>query len=170
MKYENYVRLLRNKFFDFVPTLKGIYSGGGEEVVVVTLLKLYYSKKYAKDAQDFGYNLDEIHALLKKTQTAGEKCEFVNTDDLSETELTEAYVSAIMPSVLKKYKVRQVFGSRRKSGWMFGRHVPALVVYDEETNYPEDVFPHQMGLKKVQIKDFLQSRITRLPKRHGSPV
>ncbi len=36
------------------------------------------------------------------------------------------YIEAIAPSVLKKYRVRQVFGSR--AGWPFGREVPALVV------------------------------------------
>ena len=38
------------------------------------------------------------------------------------------YIEAIAPSVLKKYRVRQVFGSRQRAGWPFGREVPALVV------------------------------------------
>ncbi len=38
------------------------------------------------------------------------------------------YIEAIAPSVLKKYRVRQVYGSRRRAGWPFGREVPALAV------------------------------------------
>ena len=62
-----------------------------------------------------------------------------------------------MPSVLKKYRVRQVFGSRRHSGWLFGRQVPALVAYDEKTGYPTDVYPHEQGLTSVEIETFLES-------------
>ncbi len=57
------------------------------------------------------------------------------------------------PSVVKKYRVRQVFGSRRRAGWLFGRGVPALVVVGS-TGTVNDIYPHERAGKLVTISDF----------------
>ncbi len=40
------------------------------------------------------------------------------------------YIEAIGPSVLKKYRVRQVFGSRRRAGWPNYRKCPSGIAED----------------------------------------
>ena len=72
----------------------------------------------------------KIATLLQKKHI----CVLVDTSTLSPEELHLAYAKAVGTSVYKKYRIRQVFGSRRRSGWLFGRHVPALFVY--ERNFP----------------------------------
>ena len=84
--------------------------------------------------------------------------ERIDTDRLSDRELAEAYVHAAMAAVLTKHPVRQVFGSRRHSGWLFGRQVPGLVVLDDEGR-AVDVFPHQEGKGRVEIADYLRARL-----------
>jgi len=69
----------------------------------------------------------------------------------------KGYFDAVGPSVLKKYRIRQVFGSRRNSGWLFGKGVPALIVVDPGKQYPEDVYPRKEGGQIVTINDFLKS-------------
>jgi hypothetical protein len=78
-----------------------------------------------------------------------------NTAKMSATELEHSYIRAIVPSVYRKYKVRRMFGSNRKSGWLFGRHVPALLVSDPSGKTPGDVYPHDAAGRIVTIHDFL---------------
>ena len=122
-------------------------------------LALFYSTRFKKDteSQRFGCDLEKVISLLDLLKNRGVICELRDTDKMTEHELSEAYVKAILPSILKKYRVRQVFGSRRHSGWLFGRQVPALVVYDDRTGSPEDLYPHEAGLARVQIETFLES-------------
>ncbi len=72
---------------------------------------------------------------------------------MSETQLTDAYVRSIMPSVFNKYKVRTIFGTNRKSGIFFGRQQPALLVEGDIW----DIYPHENKGKKVLIESFLAS-------------
>jgi len=61
--------------------------------------------------------------------------------------------------------VRQVFGSRRHSGWLFGRGVPALVVVGA-SGFAEDVYPHDSAGRYVMIAEFL-ANLARGVKRDG---
>ncbi len=119
-------------------------------------LRLYYSEQFALEASKLGCDLNGITRQLASLEKSGVTSERVNTDALSAGDLSRAYIEAVMPAVLRKYRVRQVFGSRRNSGTLFGRHVPALVVIDE-AGRPEDVYPHQAGLQRIEILDFLRS-------------
>jgi len=52
--------------------------------------------------------------LLALVSEKGIPYEMVDTNRLSEEEIQTAYIDACMPSVYKKFKLRQVFGSRRR--------------------------------------------------------
>ncbi|MFC2003438.1 hypothetical protein ACFLV4_05800 [Chloroflexota bacterium] len=94
--------------------------------------------------------------LLWLLEKRGITNEIIDTDSLSEGQIQKAYLDAVVPSVFKKFGIRRVFGSRRRSGWLFGRGVPALLVYEEGEQYPSDVYPHDEGQGKVKtIREFL---------------
>ncbi len=61
-----------------------------------------------------------------------------------------------MPAVWRKYRVRQVFGSKRHPGSLFGKGVPALVVYERADHAPIDVYPHEEDGRLVTIREFLK--------------
>ncbi|MCS6936973.1 MAG: hypothetical protein RMJ96_03495 [Candidatus Bipolaricaulota bacterium] len=75
----------------------------------------------------------------------------------------KAYMKAVMPAVLRKYRVRQVFGSKRHPGRFFGKEVPALVVY--ENGHPRDIYPHEENGQVISIKAFLESFLRRSAER-----
>ena len=79
----------------------------------------------------------------------------VDTTTMPDHERQSLYMRAVLPSVLKKNRIRQVFGSRRNAGFMFGRGVPALLVYGPSSTVPEDVFPHEELGRIVTIHEFL---------------
>ena len=84
--------------------------------------------------------------------------EIIDTTEMERADLQRKYIDAIMPSVFKKYRVRQVFGSRRRAGWLFGRGVPALVVLGPNSSpMPEDLYPREERGTLVTIWDFLAS-------------
>ena len=120
--------------------------------------KLYYSStvKPFNSAANEGFG--EVLELLEKVERKGITCQRVDTSKLTDEEIFNAYTrSVIGPTQLKKYKVRQVFGSARRSGWLFGKEVPALVVYSSRgSEVPEDVFPHTFGGHIVTIRDYLE--------------
>lgn len=109
-----------------------------------------------------GFDYDKIVALLESLRTKGIEYETINSVGLSEEELSEAYLNAIVPSVHKKYRIRRVFGSRRRSGWFFGRRVPGLLVYEGEDRYPTEVLPHEdQNGRIVTVRDYLESLLGR---------
>lgn len=105
-------------------------------------------------------------------------CTVVDTSEMSPEELLEGYSQAVAASVLKKYRIRQVFGSKRHSGAFFGKQVPALLVYERRfpsvvkpllggnpklnltQSYAEDVFPHDNGGVMTSVVDWLEKHFT----------
>jgi hypothetical protein len=119
--------------------------------------KLYYSTAIQPFDDDRNEGYDNVPALLERIENKGVKCSRIDTTQLTEEQLTETYIhSVIGPTQLKKYRVRQVFGSARHSGWLFGKQVPALVVYGSGSQVPEDVFPHAVGGHIVTIIEYLE--------------
>jgi hypothetical protein len=122
------------------------------------LMKLYYragNKLDARASKDF--QIEEIRAILKQLATRGVQFEIVETSTLPDEALMEAYLEAVKSAVLRKYRVRQVFGSQRHPGRLFGKEVPALVVY--ENHVPSDVYPHEEGGRIVTIREFLEGML-----------
>ena len=101
--------------------------------------------------------------LLKQLEKRGIKCEVIDTSQLTDdAQVGEAYIHSVVgPTQLKKYKVRQIFGSARHSGWLFGKQVPALVVYLSGSQVPEDVYPHEEQGRTVSIEQYLQALLAR---------
>lgn len=81
--------------------------------------------------------------------------EIVNTGTMSEEDRMHQYFRALMPSILKQYRVRKIFGSQRHAGFLFGREVPALVVWPDVGDSPEDVYPHEKMGRTVTIYEYL---------------
>jgi hypothetical protein len=103
--------------------------------------------------------MDEVSRLKKKLQSLRKKnvqLKIIDISNMPEDEVYKIYTNACIPSVYKKYKIRRVFGSHRRSGIFFGIK-PALLVYEGESLYPTDVYPHDIHGKVITIEDFLKS-------------
>lgn len=95
-----------------------------------------------------------IETVIAKPQEF--RVELIETSEMPVEKLQSEYVRAIIPSVWKKYRIRQIFGSRRHSGFMFGRNVPALLVENDPRGMaPEDVYPHEKDGRIITIYEFL---------------
>ena len=127
------------------------------------ILRLYQS---AEDQfLDIPCNKDfkDVENLLKFLNSKDITIEIINIDSLSEADVLKAYSDAVIPSVFKKFGIRRIFGSRRRSGWLFGRGVPALLVYQESYEHPTDVYPHDEGQGSIRtVKEFLFDLQTKL--------
>jgi hypothetical protein len=125
--------------------------------------KLYYSSAIKPSDSPANKGFGEVPEILEKTGEKGVTCDRIDTSQLTDEQIAESYIhSVIGPTQLKKYKVRQVFGSARHSGWLFGKQVPALVVYASSgSQLPEDVFPHSIGGHIVTIREYLEKAIRR---------
>ena len=126
-------------------------------------LKLYYSTTIEPfdDPRNDGFR--DVFSLLKQLEEQGIKCELTDTNQLTTEQIGEAYIHSVVgPTQLKKYRVRQIFGSARHSGWLFGKQVPALVVYSSGSQVPEDVYPHEELGRTVTIKEYLETLLARL--------
>jgi hypothetical protein len=100
--------------------------------------------------------IDMALAGAEELQRRGIPVELVDTSGMGPGELQGRYIEAIGASVVKKYRVRQVFGSRRRAGWLFGRGVPGLVVVGPSGTV-EDIYPHERAGEIVTICDFFDS-------------
>ena len=100
--------------------------------------------------------IDIALARVEELRRRGIPVELVDTSGIEPGELQGRYIEAIGASVVKKYRVRQVFGSRRRAGWLFGRGVPGLVVVGPSGTV-EDLYPHEGAGKLVTISDFFDS-------------
>ena len=74
--------------------------------------------------------------MLKTLQEFGIDVRIVDTTSLSDDKRTRPYFDAIVGAVIQKAAIRQVFGSRRNPAFLFGRQVPALLVYDKAYTPP----------------------------------
>lgn len=96
-----------------------------------------------------------ILAKLSKLNGSNYEIKKIDVGGMRPDERYEHYEKAWIPSVIKKYKIRKVFGTQRNSGSFFGE-VPALLVYEEGAQYPSDVFPHDKHGRIVEIEEFLE--------------
>ncbi len=102
-------------------------------------------------------DLNKISRMLEELQKRGFVVEQTDVKDFSEADVYDIYMEAMIPSVRKKYRIRQVFGSQRHSGFLFAKQVPALLVYEKpEAQHPSDVYPREEGRRLVGIEDFLR--------------
>ena len=127
------------------------------------IFKLYQSVKHQPLDVPSNRGFNEVMNLINLLKEKGISTESIDTDSLSEEALLKAYTDAVVPSVFKKFGIRRVFGSRRRSGQLFGKGVPALLVYEEDQQSPTDVYPHDKGQGNVRtIREFLYDLQTEL--------
>lgn len=134
-------------------------------------LKLIYHSRTQPLAlpENEGFDLREIQGILRRLEPLGVPWEIVDTLTISDDELTNLYLEATLPTAHRKYRVRQVFGSKRHAGSMFGRGVPALLVYEPGKPYPVDVYPHRRGAHTVTIRAFLEDLLKTLEEASVAP-
>ncbi len=127
------------------------------------ILKLYRST-LTRPADVFANKgIDNAANLLKLLARKGIVSEIIDVDSLAEGEVQKVYADAVVPSVSKRLGIRRVFGSRRRSGQFFGKEVPALLVYEEGKEYPDDVYPHDDWQSKLTtIEEYLYDMQTKI--------
>src|SRR3972149_10244958 len=111
-----------------------------------------------------GFDLGEIRGIFRRLEALGVPWEIVDTLRMPDQELADLYLEATLPTARRKYRVRQVFGSKRHAGFLFGRGVPALPAQEPGTPYPADVYPHRRGTRTVTIRTFLKELLKTLEK------
>src|SRR5579871_4429053 len=97
-------------------------------------------------------NADLEHALaqLEASRGSGHTFTVVDASGMSERERFAIYSAEAIPATHRKYQIRRAFGSNRHNAEDFGCAVPALIVYERDSDTTgRDVFPHQ--LKDGQI-------------------
>lgn len=109
-----------------------------------------------------GFDLFEIKAVFRRLEELQVPCEVVDIRSKSEEELSNLYIEATLPTARKKYHVRQVFGSKRHAGFLFGKGVPALLVYEPGKQHPSDVYPHRARGRIVTIRAFLEDFLKKM--------
>ena len=128
------------------------------------MLKYYFSTEVKPTFAPTNEGVAEVTKMLGQLKKLGVPVELINVDSLTETERADAYQDAVRVSVVRKYRIRQVFGSRRISGTSFGNHVPALIIRNMETGTPEEVYPRQEPGRVVPIAAFLRAYLGELSK------
>jgi len=120
-------------------------------------LKLYFDSTRNILSVPANRGFSEVLEILRKLKKEKKVIfDIVDTKKFSKENLWDVYSQAMIPSVFKKFKVRQIFGSRRRSASFFAREVPALLVFEKTENQPEDVYPHEEMGRIITIKDFLE--------------
>ncbi len=102
--------------------------------------ELYYSAAATLGSLECNKGFEEVLKHLKDFRRNID-LQVVDTTTMPDHERQSLYMRAVLPSVLKKNRIRQVFGSRRNAGFMFGRGVPALLVAGPSAGYPRTCFP-----------------------------
>ena len=121
------------------------------------MLRYFFSSEIDPLSSPENEGLKDVTPLLEQLDKLGVPVEQVDVAGLSEKDRAAAYSDAVGVSVIKKYKIRQVFGSRRLSGTAFGKHVPALIVRSLESGSPEEVYPRQESGEVVPIVAYLRA-------------
>ena len=128
------------------------------------MLKYYFSSGDEPFETPTNDGIGSVSGLLDQLQEQGVPVDQVDVSGLTEKGRADAYLDAVRASVLKKYKIRQVFGSKRLSGTFFGKQVPALILGNLASGHPEGVYPHQEPGEVASIAVFLRAYIDQLSK------
>jgi hypothetical protein len=105
-----------------------------------------------------GFDQAAIMARLEELRSDGHDCELLDGEALDDGQRGQLYAQA-SAAVLRsgnRYRIRQVFGSRRNGGGdHLGSGVPALLVFDD--GVPVDVYPRQVGDGYETIRAYLSA-------------
>jgi hypothetical protein len=120
--------------------------------------ELYYDSTNEILETEENKGFKEALELLKKLKEEGKiEIEFIDTSKISDEKRMDVYSKVAALAAIQKYRIRQIFGSRRKSGVFFGKEVPALLVYKEKGGLLQDICPREERGKIITIKNFLEN-------------
>ena len=126
--------------------------------MITKLIFLYDSTIEPWDA-----NVGRIKTQLANLKERGIDYEVIHTATITEDELDNWRDKAYLPSVRWKLRIRQVFGSRSRGGLpYFGKQVPALLVYEEDNERPNAVYPHQKTYEHKRVDVSIEDILDRL--------
>lgn len=109
-------------------------------------------------AANAGFDRAAILARLDALRAVGHDYELIDGDALTDQERSDLYRQAFSALAHggNRYRIRQVFGSRRHGGGdHLGSGVAALFVFKD--GKPVDVYPHQIGDRYETIRAYLDA-------------
>ena len=127
-------------------------------------IELYYDST-VEPFRKTGFDRLRILELLDAAKKRGVKVTVTDTASWNSSMFYEIYLRACIPSIRKRYSIRRVFGTARESGRYFGRQIPGLLVYEDESVV--DVYPHDEKRRIVTIIEFLEELLGKLPAGEG---
>lgn len=105
----------------------------------------------------YNEGIQGVPKLLEKLTMRGIPCKVIDTCQISEKERGEIYNNVIVVSVKDSFQRREVFRGKHGKGNFFGKEVPALVVYENESKRKIiGVLPKKIGDHIITIKQFLE--------------
>jgi len=108
--------------------------------------------------------LEAIPTLLWEFERRGVKVRRIDLAAWSTEQRFAEYTNATIPAIYKKYEVKRIFGTNRRSACWFGLQVPALVV-KESDDAVGDTYPHRgSGNTVVTIYQFLTTALASMDK------
>src|SRR2546426_3803940 len=92
------------------------------------MLKLIHHSRTVPVAslENEGFDLQETKAFLQRLEERGVPWEVVDAMTIADDELMNLYLEGTLATARRKYRVRQVFGSKRHAGFLFGRGVRSM--------------------------------------------
>ena len=118
-------------------------------------LELYYDSTVEPFAEP-EFNMEKIQQLLKTLMVKKVKVKIVDTAGWSREMLYEVFKKACR----KDKTLGDIFSSKQRRGWFFGREVPALLVIRGKKIV--DVYPRRRGNNIETIASYLQALLMEL--------
>ncbi len=117
---------------------------------------------------DRNRGIDAVPHLLEELERRGARVRRIDPLKLSAEQRIEEYTKATIPAIYKKYEVRTIFGTNRRSACLFGLQVPALVVRPTP-GAVGDTYPHRERPDTiVTIRDFLSNALANPASEQGA--
>ncbi len=120
-------------------------------------MKLTYFYSSDVTRKPFSHNCNQgiqaVPTLLRQLEAEGYDVEFADTTALTEKERFESYARVALPAIYKRYEVRKVLGTNRRSACWFGAEVPALHVTGADS--VGDTYPNRKGSRTATVHGFL---------------
>lgn len=116
------------------------------------------SRVWDQAPENEGFKQEDIIRALEGLRARGHDYDVIDGDGISDDERRDFYSQAFLAVARggDRYRIRQVFGSRRHGGGDFlGTGVPALIVF--ENGDPVDVYPHQVRGGYETIRGYLST-------------
>src|SRR5215471_8909548 len=92
--------------------------------------------------------IEAVPGLLEQLERFGARVHRVDLRLLSAEQRFQEYTKVTIPAIHKKYEVKRMFGTNRRSACWFGMQVPELVV-KETADAVGDTYPHRKSQNTV---------------------